>query len=86
MGAGLPCCISAPIPNQKLFKRVKLFSTMSEPGLQGWASYHSYGLNLWHTRKPEFISQEVAGQDPKGTGKNWKKGVSMPLVLLCRGC
>lgn len=41
VGAALPCCISAPIPNQKLFRRVKLFSTMSEPGLQGWASYHS---------------------------------------------
>lgn len=30
-----PCCIREPIPNQKLLSRVKLFSTTSEPGLQG---------------------------------------------------
>ena len=39
--AAVPCCIRDPTPNQKLLKRVKLFSTTSEPGLQGWASYHS---------------------------------------------
>lgn len=44
--AGVPCCIKEPTPNQKLLRRVKLFSTTSDPGLQGWASYHSYGLNL----------------------------------------
>lgn len=43
---GVPCCIREPTPNQKLLRRVKLFSTTSDPGLQGWASYHSYGLNL----------------------------------------
>lgn len=48
--AAKPCCIKEPTPNQKLFRRVKLFSTTSDPGLQGWASYHSYGLNLG-TRK-----------------------------------
>lgn len=37
----IPCCIREPTPNQKLLRRVKLFSTTSEPGLQGWASYHS---------------------------------------------
>lgn len=42
----IPCCIKEPTPNQKLLSRVKLFSTTSDPGLQGWASYHSYGLNL----------------------------------------
>lgn len=42
----VPCCIKEPTPNQKLFSNVKLFSTTSDPGLQGWASYHSYGLNL----------------------------------------
>lgn len=42
----IPCCIKEPTPNQKLLRRVKLFSTTSEPGLQGCASYHSYGLNL----------------------------------------
>lgn len=42
----VPCCIKEPTPNQKLLRRVKLFSTTSDPGLQGWASYHSYGLNL----------------------------------------
>lgn len=42
----VPCCIKEPTPNQKLLRSVKLFSTTSEPGLQGWASYHSYGLNL----------------------------------------
>lgn len=42
----IPCCIKEPTPNQKLLRRVKLFSTTSDPGLQGWASYHSYGLNL----------------------------------------
>lgn len=31
----IPCCIRDPIPNQKLLSRVKLFSTTSEPGLQG---------------------------------------------------
>lgn len=44
--AAIPCCIKEPTPNQKLLRRVKLFSTTSDPGLQGWASYHSYGLNL----------------------------------------
>lgn len=44
--AAVPCCIKEPTPNQKLLRRVKLFSTTSDPGLQGWASYHSYGLNL----------------------------------------
>lgn len=44
--ATIPCCIKEPTPNQKLLRRVKLFSTTSDPGLQGWASYHSYGLNL----------------------------------------
>lgn len=33
--AVIPCCIKEPTPNQKLLKRVKLFSTTSEPGLQG---------------------------------------------------
>lgn len=42
----IPCCIKEPTPNQKLLSRVKLFSTTSDPGLHGWASYHSYGLNL----------------------------------------
>lgn len=42
----VPCCMREPTPNQKLLRRVKLFSTTSEPGLHGWASYHSYGLNL----------------------------------------
>lgn len=42
----LPCCMRAPTPNQKLFSRVKLFSTTSESGLQGWGLYHSQGLNL----------------------------------------
>lgn len=37
----LPCCMRAPTPNQKLFSRVKLFSTTSESGLQGWGLYHS---------------------------------------------
>lgn len=37
----IPCCIKEPTPNQKLLRRVKLFSTTSDPGLQGWASYHS---------------------------------------------
>lgn len=46
MCGALPCCIKEPTPNQKLLSRVKLFSTTSDPGLQGWASYHSYGLNL----------------------------------------
>lgn len=46
LSAALPCCIKEPTPNQKLFRRVKLFSTTSDPGLHGWASYHSYGLNL----------------------------------------
>ena len=45
-GTHIPCCINEPTPNQKLLRRVKLFSTTSDPGLQGWASYHSYGLNL----------------------------------------
>lgn len=31
----IPCCISAPTPNQTLLIRVKLFSTTSESGLQG---------------------------------------------------
>ena len=44
--AAVPCCIKEPTPNQKLLKRVKLFSTTSDPGLHGCASYHSYGLNL----------------------------------------
>lgn len=39
--ATIPCCIKEPTPNQKLLRRVKLFSTTSDPGLQGWASYHS---------------------------------------------
>lgn len=47
---GVPCCIREPTPNQKLLRRVKLFSTTSDPGLQGWASYHSYGLNLGTTQ------------------------------------
>lgn len=42
LGRGhIPCCIKDPMPNQKLLSRVKLFSTTSEPGLQGCASYHS---------------------------------------------
>lgn len=61
----VPCCISAPIPNQKLFSRVKLFSTTSEPGLQGWASYHSYGLNLQARGKRELVSQDVDEKNPK---------------------
>lgn len=43
----VPCCMREPTPNQKLLRSVKLFSTTSDPGLHGWASYHSYGLNLW---------------------------------------
>lgn len=36
LGRGhIPCCIKDPMPNQKLLRRVKLFSTTSEPGLQG---------------------------------------------------
>lgn len=31
----IPCCIREPTPNQKLLRRVKLFSTTSDPGLQG---------------------------------------------------
>lgn len=46
LGYTIPCCMREPTPNQKLLRRVKLFSTTSDPGLQGWASYHSYGLNL----------------------------------------
>lgn len=46
LSAAIPCCIKEPTPNQKLLRRVKLFSTTSDPGLHGWASYHSYGLNL----------------------------------------
>lgn len=33
--ATVPCCIKEPTPNQKLLRRVKLFSTTSDPGLQG---------------------------------------------------
>lgn len=37
----IPCCMRAPTPNQKLFSKVKLFSTTSESGLQGCGLYHS---------------------------------------------
>lgn len=47
----VPCCMREPTPNQKLLRSVKLFSTTSDPGLHGWASYHSYGLNLWREEK-----------------------------------
>lgn len=33
--SAVPCCIKEPTPNQKLLSRVKLFSTTSDPGLQG---------------------------------------------------
>lgn len=60
MNTSIPCCIKEPTPNQKLLRRVKLFSTTSDPGLQGWASYHSYGLNLGKRQEvKKMVFQEV---------------------------
>lgn len=40
----------APMPNQKLLSRVKLFCMRVEEGLHGWGLYHSYGVNLQHRK------------------------------------
>lgn len=42
----IPCRMRAPMPNQKLLSRVKLFCIRVEDGLQGCGLYHSYGVNL----------------------------------------
>lgn len=36
----------APIPNQKLLSKVKLFCMSVDDGLHGCGLYHSYGVNL----------------------------------------
>lgn len=51
MHAKSPCRMRAPIPNQKLFSKVKLFCTRVEDGLHGCGLYHSYGVNLQHMSK-----------------------------------
>jgi len=88
-GMAVPCCISAPIPNQKLFNRVKLFSTMSDPGLQGWASYHSYGLNLQQHMESESVlvgvwhDKTLKEQEKKSlnTSRDAVQGLLTPLVV-----
>lgn len=44
----------APMPNQKLLSRVKLFCMRVEEGLHGCGLYHSYGVNLQHKEKETF--------------------------------
>ena len=62
----IPCCMRAPTPNQKLFSKVKLFSTTSESGLHGWGLYHSQGVNLRQLTET-VCKYEV---DSCGTSKN----------------
>lgn len=44
----------APMPNQKLLSRVKLFCMRVEEGLHGCGLYHSYGVNLQHKNNKEI--------------------------------
>lgn len=44
----------APMPNQKLLSRVKLFCMRVEEGLHGCGLYHSYGVNLQHRKRETF--------------------------------
>ncbi len=41
-----PCCIKDPIVNQKLFKRLNIFSKILSSCLHGLHGFHSYGENL----------------------------------------
>lgn len=50
----LPCRMRAPMPNQKLLSRVKLFCMSVEEGLHGCGLYHSYGVNLQHKNNKEI--------------------------------
>lgn len=49
----VPCRIRAPIPNQKLLSKVKLFCIRVEDGLHGCGLYHSYGVNLEDSKRIE---------------------------------
>ena len=50
-GVNVPCCMSVPMVNQKLFIRLNWFSTMSESALHGCGFSHSYGLNLCESKQ-----------------------------------
>lgn len=72
----LPCCMRAPTPNQKLFSRVKLFSTTSESGLHGWGLYHSQGLNLWQsTENTYFLVKKNKQRDKYSTKEDPPKEI-----------
>ena len=41
-----PCCISEPMVNHILFRKLKSFSSSSGFGSHGWGFTHSYGVIL----------------------------------------
>lgn len=49
-----PCRASAPAPNQRLFKKVKWFSSF-------FGSFHSQGLSLWENNriKPDIQGEKI---------------------------
>jgi hypothetical protein len=51
-----PCCMSEPMVNQVLLRKLKLFSNSFGLGSHGWGLTHSSGVSLMSSRRNEIYA------------------------------